>query len=129
MGDGGSGWEWVPCTPFLHPHPAAWGVRAGQMLGRAATGTSTSLGLGVQARLNPGCSGRSIAQETRAGQGSCSTGGREQLPLPGVLRTWLSTLQMLVPQAAHRQTCTENSSSQPAHSTSSPWGCTTMGGR
>lgn len=125
MGDGGSGWEWVPSTPFLHPHPAAWGVRAGQMLGRAATGTSTSLGLGVQARLNPGCSGHSIAHETRAGQGSCSTGSREH----GVLRTWLSTLQMLVPQAARRQTCAENSSSQPARSTSSPCGCTTMGVR
>lgn len=34
---------------------------------------------------------------------------------------------MVVPWAAHGQTCAENSSSQPAHSSSSPWGCATMG--
>lgn len=113
-----------------HPHPAAQGVRAGQVLGKAATGTSTSPGLGVSAAL-----GSSTARGTGAGQASGPTGGRGQLPPPEALRTWLSPLAdagTLVPmssccQAAHWQTCADNNSSQPACSSSCPWGCITMG--
>lgn len=118
-----------PPAPCPHPHPAAQGMRAGQMLGRAATGTSTSLELGIPAAL--GCL---TTRGTRAGQGSCSAGGRGQLPAPGASRSWMSPLAnagTLVPTssccwAVHWQTCAQNSSSQPACSSSSPWGCTTV---
>lgn len=54
-----------------HAVPASPGVRAGHILGRAATGTSTSPGLGVPARLDSSCL---TAHGTGAGQGSCPMG-------------------------------------------------------